>query len=145
MRSKSVYTFDSLNLPERHREADLRRGLITNPKRFLVEFGRDSCCVGEAYPIQVGKRDFAIARLLFHRSFQCLVAIELKRDWFQPAHVGQWSFYLKALDRNVRKEHEYPSVGVLLCTTRDAAVAEYALSRTQASAMVVEYKTLLPE
>ncbi len=142
---KDVYTFDFLNLPEGHSEADLQRGLVANLKRFLLEFGRDFCFVGEEYPIQVGNRDFAIDLLLFHRGLQCLVAIELKVDEFQPAHIGQLSFYLEALDRHVRKEHEHPSVGVLLCKTRDAEVVEYALSRTMAPAMVAEYQTLLPE
>ena len=142
---KDVYTFDFLSLPEGHSEADLQRGLVANLKRFLLEFGRDFCFVGEEYPLQVGKRDFAIDLLLFHRGLQCLVAIELKVDEFQPEHVGQLSFYLEALDRNVRKAHEHPSVGVLICKTRDAEVVEYALSRTMAPAMVAEYQTVLPD
>ena len=142
---KDVYTFDFLSLPEGHSEADLQRGLVTNLKRFLLEFGRDFCFVGEEYPLQVGKRDFAIDLLLFHRGLQCLVAIELKVDEFQPEHIGQLSFYLEALDRNVRKAHEHPTVGVLICKTRDAEVVEYALSRTMAPAMVAEYQTLLPD
>lgn len=141
---KDVYTFDFLSLPEGHSEADLQRGLVANLKRFLLEFGRDFCFVGEEFPLQVGKRDFSIDLLLFHRGLQCLVAIELKVDEFQPEHVGQLSFYLEALDRKVRKTHEHPSVGVLICKTRDAEVVEYALSRTMAPAMVAEYQTLLP-
>lgn len=74
-----------------------------------------------------------------------MVAIELKVDEFQPEHIGQLSFYLEALDRNVRKAHENPSVGVLICKTRDAEVVEYALSRTMAPAMVAEYQTMLPD
>ena len=126
---KDVYTFDFLSLPEGHSEADLQRGLVANLKRFLLEFGRDFCFVGEEYPLQVGKRDFAIDLLLFHRGLQCLVAIELKVDEFQPEHVGQLSFYLEALDRNVRKAHEHPSVGVLILKRVEVRNGRFALPR----------------
>jgi len=127
---KDSYIVDFLALPEGHSERDLQRGLISDLKRFLLELGRDFCFVGEEYPIQVGGRDFRLDLLFFHRELQCLVAFELKVDEFQPEHLGKLSFYLEALDRDVKKPHENPSIGVLLCAGKDSEVVEYALSRT---------------
>ena len=74
-----------------------------------------------------------------------MIAIELKIDEFQPGHLGQLEFYLEALDRDVKKPHEQPSIGVLLCATKDAEVVEYALSRAASPALVAEYRTRLPD
>lgn len=142
---KDTYLLDFLDLPDRHDEADLHRGLVANLRRFLLELGRDFAFVGEQYRVQVGGRDFQLDLLFFHRGLQALVAIELKVGEFQPEHLGKLEFYLEALDRDVRKPHERPSIGVLLCATRDAEVVEYALSRTLSPALVAEYVTRLPE
>ncbi len=83
--------------------------------------------------------------LFFNRSLNCLVAFELKIDEFQPSHLGQLEFYLEALDRDVKKPHERPSIGVLLCATKDSEVVEYALSRAMSPALVAEYQTRLPD
>jgi hypothetical protein len=83
--------------------------------------------------------------LFFNRALNCLVAIELKIDEFQPEHLGKLEFYLEALDRDVRKPHERPSIGVLLCATKDHKVVEYALSRAMSPALVAEYQTRLPD
>ncbi len=98
--------------------------------------GRDFCFVGSEYPVQVGGRDFAIDLLFFHRGLSALVAIELKAGRFDPEHIGKLSFYLEALDRDVKKPHERPSIGLLLCASKDAEVVEYALSRTLSPALV---------
>jgi predicted nuclease of restriction endonuclease-like (RecB) superfamily len=142
---KDTDLLDFLDLPDRHDEADLHRGLVANLRRFLLELGRDFTFVGERYRVQVGGRDFQLDLLFFHRGLQALVAIELKVGEFQPEHLGKLEFYLEALDRDVRKPHERPSIGVLLCATRDAEVVEYALSRTLSPALVAEYVTRLPE
>ena len=142
---KDTYPLDFLDLPEGHSEADLQRGLIANLKRFLIELGRDFAFVGEQYVLQVGGRDFRLDLLFFHRELQCLVAFELKIEEFQPEHLGKLEFYLEALDRDVRKPHERPSIGVLLCATKDNEVVEYALSRTASPALIAEYQTQLPE
>lgn len=142
---KDTYLLDFLDLPDRHDEADLHHGLVANLRRFLLELGRDFAFVGEQYRVQVGGRDFILDLLFFHRELQALVAIELKVGEFQPEHIGKLQFYLEALDRDVKKPHERPSIGVLLCAAKDAEVVEYALSRTLSPALVAEYVTRLPE
>ena len=142
---KDTYLLDFLDLPEGHSEGDLQRGLVANLKKFLIELGRDFAFVGEQYLLQVGGRDFRLDLLFFHRELQCLVAIELKIEEFQPEHLGKLEFYLEALDRDVRKPHERPSIGVLLCATKDKEVVEYALSRTASPALIAEYQTQLPD
>ncbi len=142
---KDTYLLDFLDLPEGHSEGDLQRALVGNLKKFLIELGRDFAFVGEQYVLQVGGRDFRLDLLFFHRELQCLVAFELKIEEFQPEHLGKLEFYLEALDRDVRKPHERPSIGVLLCATKDNEVVEYALSRTASPALIAEYQTQLPD
>jgi predicted nuclease of restriction endonuclease-like (RecB) superfamily len=142
---KDTYLLEFLNLPPEHSEADLQRALVEQLKQFLIELGRDFCFVGSYYTIQVGGRDFEIDLLFFNRALNALVAIELKIEEFQPAHLGQLEFYLEALDRDVKKPHEQPSIGVLLCATKDHEVVEYALSRATSPALVAEYQTRLPD
>jgi len=141
---KDSYLLDFLDLPEPFDECDLQKGLVANLKRFLLELGRDFCFVGEQYRVQVGNKDFLLDLVFFHRELRCLVAFELKVDDFKPEHLGKLSFYLEALDRDVRKPHENPSVGVLLCKSKDREVVEYTLSRTLSPALVAEYETKLP-
>lgn len=117
---KDTYLLDFLNLPGVHSEADLQRALVANLKRFLIELGRDFTFAGEQYLLQVGGRDFRLDLLFYHRELQCLVAFDLKIDDFQPEFLGKMEFYLEALDRDVRKPHERPSIGVLLCATKDS-------------------------
>ena len=142
---KDAYTVEFLDLPTGHSEADLHRGLLEQLRRFLVELGRDFCFVGSEFPLQVGGRDFALDLLFFHRGLNCLVAIELKVDRFEPAHLGQLNFYLEALDRQVKKPHENPAIGLLLCASKDDEVVEYARSRTLSPAAVAKYVTQLPD
>jgi RecB family endonuclease NucS len=134
-----------LNLPEEHSEQDLHRRLLENLRKFLTELGRDFCFIGSEHPIQVGKQDFALDLLFFHRDLNCLVAIELKVGRFEPGHLGQLNFYLEALDRDVRKPHENPSIGLLLCASKDDEVVEYALSRSLSPALIADYRTKLPD
>jgi predicted nuclease of restriction endonuclease-like (RecB) superfamily len=141
---KDSYLLDFLDLPEPFDEHDLQKGLVRNLKRFLLELGHDFCFVGEQYRLQVGGKDFLLDLLFYHRELRCLVAFELKIEDFKPGHLGQLSFYLEALDRDVRKPHENPSVGVLLCKSKDREVVEYALNRTLSPALVAEYETKLP-
>ena len=141
---KNAYNVEFLGLAADHSEADLHGAFLRNLGRFLTELGRDFCFVGSQYPVQVGNQDFAIDLVFFHRGLQCLVAFELKVGKFKPADLGQLSFYLEALDRDMRKPHERPSIGVLLCATKDDQVVEYALARTTSPALVAEYQTFLP-
>jgi len=142
---KDTYLLDFLALPNRHSEAELHRSLLMNLGRFLTELGRDFCYIGSEYLIQVGGQDFALDLLFFHRGLNCLVAIELKVTAFDPAHLGKLNFYLEALDRDVKKPHENPTIGVLLCASKDSKVVEYALNRTLSPALVAQYKTQLPD
>ena len=142
---KDSYVVEFLGLPVAHSETDLRRALVHRLGQFLRELGRDFSFIGEEYPIQVGTRDGSIDLLFFHRGLNCLVAIELKITAFEPAHIGQLNFYLEALDRDVRKPHENPSIGILLCKTKDDEVVEYALSRITSPALVAEYQLQLPD
>ena len=142
---KDTYLLEFLNLPAVHSERDLQQGLVANLRAFLLELGTDFTFVGEQFRLQVGGRDFALDLLFFHRGLNCLVAFELKIDEFQPEHLGKLQFYLEALDRDVRKPHEGPSIGVLLCATKDSEVVEYALSRTLSPALIAEYQLRLPD
>lgn len=142
---KDSYLVEFLGLSDGHGEADLHQGLLARLKDFLLELGRDFCFVGSEYPLQVGGRDFALDLLFFHRGLNCLVAIELKVDRFEPEYLGKLNFYLEGLDRDHRKAHENPAIGVLLCASKDDEVVEYALSRSLSPALIAEYQTQLPD
>mgnify|MGYP001227035149 FL=1 len=142
---RDSYLVEFLELPDSHAEADLHRSLLARLKDFLIELGRDFCFVGSEFPVQVGGRDFALDLLFFHRGLNCLVAIELKVGRFEPEYLGKLNFYLEALDRNAKKPHENPAIGVLLCASKDDEVVEYALSRSTSPALIAEYQTQLPD
>lgn len=142
---KDNYIFEFLNLPESYNESDLQKGLIKQMKNFILELGKDFLFIDEEYKVQVGSSDFYIDLLFYHRGLQCLVAFELKTDKFRPEHLGQLNFYLEALDRDVKKSNENPSIGVLLCKDKDNEVVEYSLSRSLSPTLVAEYKMQLPD
>jgi predicted nuclease of restriction endonuclease-like (RecB) superfamily len=140
---KDPYIFDFVELPENHDEKDLKAGLLGNLKRFLLEFGHDFSLIGEEYTVQVGMKDFKIDLLLYHRGLSCLTAIELKVTEFKPEYLGKMQFYLEALDKQIKKPHENPSIGIIICKTKDEEVVKYALNRNTSPAMVAEYETKL--
>lgn len=142
---KDSYVFEFLNLSEPFNESELQKGLIKQMKTFILELGRDFIFIGEEYKVMVGNSDFYLDLLFYHRGLQCLVAFELKADKFKPEHLGQLNFYLEALDRDVKKQNENPSIGILLCKDKDNEVVEYALSRSLSPTMVAEYQTQLPD
>ena len=142
---RDSYVFEFLNLPESYDEQGHQKGLVRQMKKFILELGKDFIFIGEKYRVQVGNKDFFIDLLFFHRDLQCLVAFELKVVEFLPEHLGQLNFYLEALDRDVKKPHENPSIGVLLCKGKDSEVVEYALSRSLSPTLVSEYQTQLPD
>lgn len=142
---KDSYVFEFLSLNEPHSENDLQSGLVRQMKNFILELGKEFLFIGEEYKLQVGNSDFFIDLLFYHRGLQCLVVFELKADKFKPDHLGQLNFYLEALDRDVKKQNENPSIGVLLCKDKDSEVVKYALSRSLSPTMVSEYKTQLPD
>jgi len=142
---RDSYVLEFLNLPENHKEKDLRKAIVGNLKKFILEFGKDFTLVDEEYRVQVGNTDFKIDLLFYNRELHCLVAIELKIGRFKPEHLGQLEFYLEALDRDVKKANENPSVGLILCAKKDDTVVEYALSRSLSPALIADYKLHLPD
>ena len=139
------YVIEFLDLPSNFKEADLRKGLILNMKDFILEVGKDFTFIDEEYRVQVGGSDYKIDLLFFHRGLQCLVAFELKIGEFKPEYISKMDFYLEALDRQKKKENENPSVGMILCASKDDEVVEYAMSRTLSPLMVAEYQLQLPD
>lgn len=137
------YVLDFLDVPEPMSEHDLQKSIIRNLKDFILEIGKDFTFVGEEYRVQVGNHDFFIDLLFYHRGLSCLVAFELKIGEFKPEYVGQINLYLEALDREVKKENENPSVGIILCASKDDEVVEFALSRSLSPTMVAEYNLKL--
>ena len=142
---RDSYVLEFLDVPENYKEKDLRKSIITNLKQFILEFGKDFTFVGEEYRVQIGNTDFFIDLLFYNRALSCLVAIELKVGKFKPEHLGQLNFYLEALNRDVKKPNENPSVGLILCTYKDDTVVEYALSSSLSPAMVADYTLQLPD
>ena len=142
---RDSYVFEFIGLPDSHSESDLQKGLVYLLKDFILELGKDFLFIDEEYRVQVGNNDYFIDLLFYHRGLQCLVAFELKADKFKPEHLGQLNFYLEALDRDVRKPNENPSIGILLCKDRDNETVEYALSRSMSPTMISEYKMQLPD
>ena len=139
------YTFEFLDVPKVHKENELRKSIVANLREFILELGKDFTFVGEEYRVQVGNKDFYIDLLFFNRTLACLVAIDLKITDFEPQYLGKLEFYLEALDRDVKKKNENPSVGLVLCASKDDMVVEYALSRSMSPALVADYQLHLPD
>lgn len=142
---KDTYVLEFLGIPESHSESQLKKALVNNMKKFILELGSDFIFMGEEYRLQVGMQDFYIDLLFFHRGIGAMVAFELKVGKFKPEYIGQLDFYLEALDRDVKKPHEQPSIGVLLCHDKDDDVVEYALSRSLSPTLVAQYQLQLPD
>ena len=142
---RDQYVFEFLGGQEYGHENCMKKALVDQMKHFVLELGKDFLFIDEEYRLQVGNSDFRIDLLFYHRELQCLVAFELKMGKFKPEHLGQLNFYLEALDRDVKKPHENPSIGVLLCKDKDDEVVEYALSRSLSPTMVAEYQLCLPD
>lgn len=140
---KDPYVFEFLALPEIHSEDDLQQALIKNLQDFILEMGKGFTYMGSEYRLQVGNKDYYTDLLFYHRDLQCMVLFELKIEEFQPEFLGKINFYLEALDRDVKRPHENPSIGVLLCKGKDVEVVEYALARNLSPALIADYETKL--
>jgi len=140
---KDTYVFEFLDLPKNYSEKDLRKALVSNLKDFILELGKGYSFVGEEYCVQVGNHDYSIDLLFFQRDLRCLVAVELKIEEFKPEFIGKMNFYLEALGRNLKKTHENPSVGILLCKGKDEEVVEFAMARNISPTMIADYETKL--
>ncbi len=142
---KDVAYLDFLGLPQKHSEKRLQKSILENMKDFVLELGKDFLFVGQEYPVQVGSKTFKIDLLFFHRALHCLVALELKTDEFEPAFMGQLEFYLEALDNDVKRSNENPSIGILLCKETNREVVKYALNRSMSPTMIAKYeRELIP-
>jgi predicted nuclease of restriction endonuclease-like (RecB) superfamily len=137
---KDQYNFDFLELEKPLQERTLEQGLVDNIVKFLAEMGGDFCFVGRQFRVAINDKEFFIDLLFYHRGLECLVAVELKADEFLPAHAGQMQFYLTALNKEVKKPNENPSVGIIICKKRDKTIVEYALESTTHPVGVATFK-----
>jgi predicted nuclease of restriction endonuclease-like (RecB) superfamily len=124
---KDEYLFDFLELSVPHSEYELEQALLSNVRRFLSEMGGDFTFIGNQYRLELAGQEYFVDLLLFHRELQCLVAIELKIDEFRPEYAGKMNFYLSVLNETVRKAHEQPSIGIIICQSKNRTVVEFAL------------------
>lgn len=140
---KDPYIFEFLDLPKDYSEKDLEQSIILNLQKFILEIGKGFTYMGSQYRLQVGNKDYYTDLLFYHRDLQCLVLFELKIQDFEPEFLGKLNFYLEALDRDVKRPHENPSIGILLCKGKDNDVVEYALARNISPTIIAEYQTKL--
>ncbi len=138
-----TYSLEFLDLPNEFSENDLKNAIINNLKKFILEIGKDFTFISDEYRVQVGNHDFFIDLLFYNRELSCLVAFELKLGEFKAEYLGKMNLYLEALDRDVKKVQENPSVGVILCSSKDVDVVEYSISKNMSKTMISEYKLKL--
>lgn len=124
---KDSYSFDFLEMAEDYGEREMELQLIKNIRSFLMEMGTDFAFIGNQYKLTVGKDDFYIDILLYHRRLKSLIAIELKTVKFRPEFAGKLQFYLTALNETIKTEDENPSIGIIICKDKDRTTVEYAL------------------
>lgn len=134
---------DFLKLPAKHTEPQLHAGIRENIKKFVLELGKDFLWMGDEYTIQVGSRRRRLDLLFYHRALRCLVDVELKAVPFEAEFVGKMDLYLSAIDHEVKRPEENPTVGILLCPRADKCDVKYTLDRTMSPMMVAEYRRLL--
>ena len=144
---KDPYHFDFLGLGDEAQECDIESALIRHVTRFLLELGAGFAFVGRQFRLEVAGDEFFIDLLFYHTRLKCYVVVELKAHAFKPEHVGQLSFYLSAVDAQVKAADDKPTIGLLLCRTQNRLVAEYALSGIDKPIGVAEYQLVraLPE
>lgn len=140
---KDPYVFEFLDLPDGHSEKDLEKAITLNLQKFILEVGKGFAYMGEQFRLQVGNKDYRTDLLFYHRDLQCLILFELKIGDFEPEFLGKLNFYLEALDRDVKKTHENPSIGILLCKGKEIEVVEYAMARNISPTIIADYETKL--
>ncbi len=144
---KDPYRFDFLGLTEEAQEREIEGALIQHVTQFLLELGAGFAFVGRQVLLQVGEEEFFIDLLFYHLKLRCYVVIELKTGKFKPEHLGQLGFYMTAVDRQIKAEQDAPTIGLLLCKSKDKVVAEYALGDKTQPMGIAEFKLreALPE
>jgi predicted nuclease of restriction endonuclease-like (RecB) superfamily len=139
---KDPYLFDFLDVGKEADEREIETALVKHITQFLLELGAGFAFVGRQVHLEVGGDDFFIDLLFYHLKLRCYVVIELKADKFKPEHLGQLSFYLTAVDMQVKSEHDNPTIGLLLCKSKNKVVAEYALRGKEQPIGVAEYQLI---
>lgn len=139
---KDPYRFDFLDLSDEAQEREIEHALVKHVTEFLLELGAGFAFVGRQVLLDVGGDEFFIDLLFYHLKLRCYVVIELKGGKFKPEHLGQLGFYLTAMDRQVKNEHDNPTIGLLLCKSKNKVVAEYALGDRTQPMGIAEYKLL---
>lgn len=139
---KDEYSFDFLEIGEEHAERELEQAIGRRIEDFLREMGGRFAFLGTQYRLEVSDKEYFIDVLLYHRHLKCLVAIELKVGEFEPEFVGKMQFYLAVLDDKVRMADENPSIGIILCKTKDRVIVEYALRDATKPVGVATYKVV---
>jgi len=144
---KDPYMFDFLTMEEHFRERELETGLLTHIEKFLLEPGRGFAFVGRQYELTVSDRDFYLDLLFYHLQLRCFVVVDLKKGEFKPEYAGQMNFYCSAVDAQVRHKHDAPTIGLILCQTKDRIIAEYSLRDIEKPIGVADYELTraLPE
>lgn len=144
---KDPYVFDFLNMTKDFTERDLEKELVNHISHFLLELGQGFAYMGKQVNIQVGGKDFFIDLLFYHTQLHCYVVVELKNSEFEPEHAGKLNFYIKAVDQQLKKDVDQPTIGLLICKSKNKIIAEYALSDINKPIGVSEYKLIksLPE
>jgi predicted nuclease of restriction endonuclease-like (RecB) superfamily len=144
---KDPYNFDFLTLAEDAREKELEAGLLEHLRKFLLELGVGFAFIGSQYPLEVGGEDFKLDLLFYHIRLRCFVVIDLKMGSFKPEYAGKMNFYLAAVDDLLRHQNDQPSIGIILCKSKNAIIAEYSLHDATRPIGVSEYRltTSLPK
>lgn len=144
---KDPYNFDFLTLTEDYKEKELEDALVTNITKFLLELGQGFAIVGRQYPIKVGNKDRNIDLLFYHLQLRCYVVIELKVKEFEPEYAGKLGYYIAAINNQLKKEEDNPTIGLLICKTKDNIEARYSLESSSQPIGISEYtlSDLLPK
>lgn len=133
-----TYSLEFLNLPENYKEKDLKDEIINNMKNFILEIGKDFIFIDSEYKVKVGNKNYYIDLLFYNRELNCLVAFELKIGEFKPEYISKMNLYLEVLDKE-KKDNENPSIGVILCTSKDKQVVEYTMNKNISKQVISDY------
>ncbi|MDU1906703.1 MAG: PDDEXK nuclease domain-containing protein, partial [Dysgonomonas sp.] len=144
---KDPYDFDFLTLTENFKEKELEDALVANITKFLLELGHGFAYMGRQYPIKIGNKERVIDLLFYHLELRCYVVVELKAGEFEPEHTGKLGYYISAVNNQMKKEGDNPTIGLLICKTKDNIEAQYSLESSSQPIGISEYtfSKLLPE
>jgi len=137
---KDPYLFDFLTLEEPYHERELESGLLSHIQKFLLELGRGFAFVGRQYRLEVSEREFFLDLLFYHLQLRCFVVVDLKKGEFEPEFAGKMNFYCSAVDSQLRHEQDTPTIGLILCQTKDRIIAEYTLRDIQKPIGLADYE-----